>query len=122
MKGDHMSTARELLQELIAGMTPHRPLGMWMISSDMKYKIEAHLSQPPRESTTRFVKPEPCEVTVYAKSIGYNLDGNQFCDHYASKDWKVGKTPMKDWKAAVRTWKRSDEQKKKPQQKPNFGW
>ena len=31
---------------------------------------------------------------------------NAFCDHYASVGWVVGKarTPMKDWKAAVRQW------------------
>ena len=26
------------------------------------------------------------------------------CDLYSSKGWKIGKEPMKDWKAAVRTW------------------
>jgi hypothetical protein len=57
--------------------------------------------------STRFVKPEPAAVTAYAESIGYKLDGEQFCDYYTSKGWLVGKSPMKDWQAAVRTWKRN---------------
>lgn len=57
----------------------------------------------------RFVKPRPEQVAEYARSIGYHqLDGQQFCDHYESKGWKIGKSPMKDWKGAVRTWKRKD--------------
>jgi hypothetical protein len=31
-------------------------------------------------------------------------------DYYTSNGWMVGKNPMKDWKAAVRTW----EQKENP--------
>lgn len=51
-------------------------------------------------------KPTPKEVTDYAKSRGFDLDGELFCDFYASKGWLVGKSPMKDWQAAVRTWQR----------------
>jgi hypothetical protein len=29
-------------------------------------------------------------------------------NHYQSVDWKIGKKPMKDWKAAVRTWEGND--------------
>lgn len=28
----------------------------------------------------------------------------KFVNYYSSNGWKVGKNPMKDWKAAVRTW------------------
>ena len=52
-------------------------------------------------------KPTPQAVTDYAKSIDFELDGEAFCDFYLSKGWLVGKAPMKDWQAAVRTWKRS---------------
>jgi hypothetical protein len=53
-----------------------------------------------------FVIPEPDEVTSYAKSIGFVLDGNLFCDHYEARGWKYnGGVKMVNWKAAVRTWK-----------------
>jgi len=53
-----------------------------------------------------FIKPTTEQVTAYAKSIGFNLDGRVFCDFYDSKGWSVGKSRMCDWKAAVRTWKK----------------
>lgn len=52
-----------------------------------------------------FVKPTPEEAQAYAKSIGYELDGQLFCDHYAAAGWRRGNTPIRDWKACVRTWK-----------------
>ena len=51
-------------------------------------------------------RPTPDLVRSYALSIGYDLDGEHFCDFYEQKGWKAGKVPMVDWKAAVRTWKR----------------
>ena len=56
----------------------------------------------------RFTPPTPDEVRVYASSIGYEFDAEKFCDFYAAKGWVVGKSPMKDWKAAVRNWRSSD--------------
>ena len=35
-----------------------------------------------------------------------SVDAQRFVDFYASKGWKVGNQPMKDWRAAVRTWER----------------
>ena len=58
--------------------------------------------------TKRFVKPTPEQVTAYALTIDYVIDGEQFCDFYESKGYMIGKSPMKCWKACVRTWKRMD--------------
>jgi len=57
----------------------------------------------------RFVKPTPEQVTEYAASIGYPLDGQEFVDKNDGIGWVVGKTckPMKDWRGVVRTWKRN---------------
>jgi hypothetical protein len=55
---------------------------------------------------TKFQKPTSQEVTAYAASIGFRLDGEKFCAFYESKGWLVGKSPMKDWRAAVVTWKK----------------
>ena len=57
-----------------------------------------------------FIRPKPEEVTEYAKELGFVLDGNHFVDHYEARGWLIGKNPMKDWKAAVRTWKRNSNQ------------
>ena len=63
-----------------------------------------------KAKTTRkkFVKPEPQEVADYAKSIGFELDGEHFVAYYQTRGWKVGKDLMVDWKSAVVTWKRNN--------------
>lgn len=56
----------------------------------------------------RFIPPTGDEVAAYCQERGNGLDPETFVDFYASKGWMVGKNPMKDWKAAVRTWERSE--------------
>ena len=64
--------------------------------------------QTPKEPSgggrKRFVIPTPEEVQDYCNERGNGISGQQFCDFYSSKGWKVGSQPMKDWKASVRTW------------------
>ena len=54
--------------------------------------------------TARFTPPTFEEVSAYCSERRNGIDAQRFIDFYASKGWKVGQTPMKDWKAAVRTW------------------
>lgn len=62
--------------------------------------------KPKRAPRTAFVPPSPEEVTEYSASIGYPMNGQDWCDSYSCKGWCVGgSTKMKDWKAAVRKWK-----------------
>ena len=51
-----------------------------------------------------FRKPTVEQVAVYCKERNNTIDAQSFVDFYDSKGWVVGKSPMKDWKAAVRTW------------------
>lgn len=53
----------------------------------------------------KFTKPTAEELTAYGASIGYTLEAQKFLAHYESNGWRVGKNPMKDWKATVRTWR-----------------
>lgn len=57
--------------------------------------------RPPEK---RFVKPTADEVQAYCAERGNRVDAQAFVDFYEAKGWKVGSSPMKDWKAAVRTW------------------
>lgn len=61
-------------------------------------------SQAKGSKGARFAPPTPAEVAEYAKSRGTPIDAERFCDFYASKGWKVGSQPMKDWRAAARNW------------------
>lgn len=59
----------------------------------------------------RFVKPTVEEVKQYCIERNNCVNAEQFYDYYESNGWKVGKNSMKDWKAAVRTWERSEYRK-----------
>ena len=55
-----------------------------------------------------FIKPSLEEIEEYCRERNNQVDAQKFYDFYTSNGWKVGKNPMKDWRAAVRTWERSD--------------
>ena len=70
---------------------------------------ESNPNPNPKESTrTRFTPPTIHEVTEYCQERQNSVDPQQFVDFYASKGWRVGNQPMRDWRAAVRTWERRD--------------
>ena len=52
----------------------------------------------------RFVKPSIDEITLYCREKNKYVDAERFWNFYESKGWKVGKSPMKDWKAAISNW------------------
>ena len=61
----------------------------------------------------RFAPPTLEEVSQYCNERQNGIDPQRFIDYYTSNGWKVGRNPMKDWKAAVRTWE-SKENNTKP--------
>lgn len=61
----------------------------------------AHAKESKKSS---FVKPTLDEVKAYCDERLNNIDPQQFIDFYESNGWRVGSNPMKDWKAAIRTW------------------
>ena len=58
----------------------------------------------------RFVPPTPKEVEEYAKTIDFEIDGAYFVAYYEAAGWMRGKTPIKNWKMAVVTWKKNGSQ------------
>ena len=68
------------------------------------------------KKTKRFIPPTIDEVRVYCTERHNNVNPDSFVNFYESKGWKVGKEPMKDWKAAVRTWEQRDKNTPKPKQ------
>ena len=61
----------------------------------------------------RFAKPTPEDVQAYCLERGKGVDAQKWYDYYSANGWKVGKNPMKDWKAAVRTWERNEKDGKR---------
>lgn len=67
-----------------------------------------------------FKKPTLEEVTAYCKERENKVDPQQFVDHYESNGWRVGgRSPMKDWKASVRTWEKNNFQRSAPKAPAN---
>jgi len=66
--------------------------------------------------TTRFQKPTLEEISKYCRERDNGVDPERFANFYESNGWRVGKNPMKDWRAAVRTWEKglNGAEKKKP--------
>ena len=55
-----------------------------------------------------FVKPSILEIKTYMIEIGMTDVSEKWFDYYESNGWLVGKNKMKNWKAAVRTWKNNN--------------
>lgn len=73
-----------------------------------KVKV-AKQSAPKTEKSKRFIPPSVDEVYHYfflnERSMDFaEKESRKFVNFYASKGWKVGKSPMKVWKGAAANW------------------
>ena len=80
--------------------------------------------RPPRAK--RFTPPTLAEDQSYVAERHSAVDPQGFIDFYEAKGWLVGKTPMKDWKAACRNaekwerWEHDAKQSNPEQPAPQF--
>lgn len=72
---------------------------------------------PPRGKRERFTPPTVEDVAAYCLERKNGIDPEEFVSFYASKGWKVGSSPMRDWKAAVRTWEKKRAKETSPEPK-----
>lgn len=79
------------------------------------------IKHEPKSKATRFVKPTVEEIKAYCQERNNTVNPDDFFNFYESKGWLVGKSPMKDWKAAVRTWERNNFNQPK-KEKINFSF
>ena len=64
-----------------------------------------------------FAPPSLAEVKEWAAAEGWPIDAERFVAFYASNGWKVGKNPMRDWRAAAEGWCRRDGLKRRGEAK-----
>ncbi len=69
---------------------------------------------PTAMRAARFTPPTLEEVQAYVFERQSPVDPQGFIDFYASNGWMVGKSPMKDWKAACRNAERWERWKTSP--------
>ena len=87
------------------------PLTPYKEKEKEKEKEPLALNAHPRKTTAKkvFIKPTVEEVREYCTQRGNNVDAEKFVDFYEANGWVQGRQgkPLKDWKAAVRTWEQS---------------
>lgn len=85
-------------------------------ASEEEEEVGRGIEEEERGKKARFRAPSPAEVGEYARSYAASreldldstdFDPERFVDFYAQKGWMVGRSRMKDWKAAVRNWLRT---------------
>ena len=66
--------------------------------------------EPTKESknSPRFIPPTLQEVEAYCFERANRVDPEAFVDHYAANGWMRGKSKIRDWRACVRTWEKSE--------------
>ena len=83
------------------------------VSIDKDSLEEVSSAEKSADTPKRFKKPTLEEVAAYCRERKNNVNPQRFIDFYTSKGWKVGKEPMKDWKACIRTWEQDEKGKPK---------
>ena len=73
-----------------------------------KESKENSLKRVKEKPPSRFTPPTIDEVETYCLERMNGVNAQVFIDFYSAKGWKIGNSPMKDWKAAVRTWEQRD--------------
>lgn len=68
----------------------------------------------PSKQGKKFVPPTEDEVRAYCLERSNNVDASRWHAHYTANGWRVGKNPMKNWQAAVRTWETSNGSHQRP--------
>lgn len=85
-----------------------------------KAKEKAIKEKTPTESKRKFSPPSLEEVREYCRQRKNTVKPEAFIDFYTSKGWMVGKTPMKDWKAAVRNWEHHEKPAAEPEKEDPY--
>ena len=83
-------------------VTPVKQIGN--VEKEIDKEIEEEKSS--KGKAKRFTPPTLDDVRAYCMERGKGVDADKWYNHYTANGWKVGRNPMKDWKAAVRTWEK----------------
>lgn len=102
---DQSMTSNPQMREIIKNFKSHDAV---MIKSDevMQDKIRSDKNITEKKPVKRFAPPTQEQVFEYMqeRDFAHRKESEAFVNFYESKGWLVGKSKMKDWKAAVRNW------------------
>ena len=77
------------------------------IEKDIELEKEIDIKAS-KSKNTRFVVPSVEEVQAYCDERGNGIDAQHFIDYYTARGWRLKNTPVKDWKACIRTWEKNN--------------
>ena len=98
---DVSQTVRDMSQEV--------PENSHIAEAEAEAETEAVKPKRVAAALSRFSKPSADEIAAYGRTLFPQFTkACEFWDFYESKGWKIGNSPMKDWKATVRNWHRKD--------------
>lgn len=119
MRG-YMRDYREKQKQLTDGRSSRKTNSKANVSEADKTRVDQSREEERKErnmpttSARTFKKPTVEDVAAYCAERGNSINAEKWIDHYTANGWKVGKNPMKDWKAAVRTWERNEFNRDEP--------
>lgn len=99
-------TVQSIVQDTAQSASTLNKLDKTRLDKTIKEKI------PSESKRKKFQKPTVEQIQAYCDERKNDVNPSLFYDYYEARGWVVGKSPMKDWKAAVRTWERNDGYKK----------
>lgn len=74
-------------------------------------KEESRKSVGKKTHTVRFQIPTLEEIKSFIQEKGYNVDADEFYNHYTANGWHIGINKMTNWEAAVGYWQSSHNHK-----------
>ena len=63
------------------------------------------------QTKKQFKKPSIEEITIYCQERKNRVDPDKFFNFYESKGWMIGKNKMKNWRSAIITWEKGEDEK-----------
>ena len=104
--------------------TNHKPQTTNHKPQTTNHKLQTTNHKPygePSATPALFSPPDRNTVLNYCREKGIQLDADSFLDYYTANGWMIGKSPMKDWRAAVRRWSRKEQKNEQDGQQWNVG-
>ena len=71
-------------------------------------------TEPRLTAEEREKKPSLEEVMSFSQEAGLNVDVQYFYNYYEANGWYIGKRPIRDWKAALRSWESNGMDRERP--------
>lgn len=92
--------------ESVGRVSGQKPEKSELIEEKRREEKRKDITSPGRAK--KFIPPSVSQVREYCQERKNGIDPQRFVDSYQAKDWMIGKSKMKDWQAAVRTWEKNN--------------